>query len=115
MRTMEIERKDWPHFFDDFSISHEGDRVDMELYDPVHGDIGPGDAPTLENGPDAVLCALACNAGGRLTVLLRERGHFVHHAIDLPQRVILHEVHEGQAEALEIRDGDGRQNYLRLK
>jgi hypothetical protein len=111
MRETEIPGRSWADFAHRFNRAHAGCCVDVEVYDPVHGEVEPS-APRcdLELRGQRLECVLVDE--DRVSILT-----LGHPSVQVrwPQRMLLHQIEHDLDEALEIRTTSGKDVYVRLR
>ncbi|HEY5883324.1 MAG TPA: DUF5335 family protein [Pyrinomonadaceae bacterium] len=112
MQTKEIQQDEWRAFFDNFSRTHQGAVVDLEIIGP---DIG---AQTEEKG--LTLIGITAESDERLgnTIIImvgaNANGHITH-SIRFTKRVSIGQTDDGADFALAIYGADGSTALLRLQ
>ena len=112
MQTKQIERNEWPSFFDGFSRKHEGWLVTLEVFQPEIGaqvaehDLAlEGVTAELDNGDKA-----------RIEIMMGAKPErHVTHTIADPIEVSLEHTDEGADHALAIKSGDEATTLLRFR
>jgi hypothetical protein len=109
--TREIERKEWPDFFDAFSRRHEGWLVTIEVLDKELGD-----QIEVEN---KALKGIVVERKGDPKVIdifvWNKPDEDSSHIIDKPTRVWVEETDEGADAAIEIESEDHATTLLKLR
>ena len=112
MQTKEIQRNEWPAFFDSFSRQHEGWVVNLEIFGLEIGDQVEGRELALEGisaeGDEGEGYPLAIMMGAK------EDDHITH-SIARPIQVSLEQTDEGADAALAIKAADGTTTLLRFR
>lgn len=114
MRQFELPPHEWAKYFDWLNSAHEGAETDLLVYDPAHRSLDPGEpTPSLRISGRRLCEAEAFPA--RISFLLGGTAlGFKRYAVEMPDRVIVHELSEGVLESVEIRSIDGCHTYLRF-
>lgn len=110
MQTIDIPQRDWGRTLEEFSLSHDGSIVTLEVLWPDIGAQAQINAlPLLAISADMKdpEPAIVIDAGNR-------DGEHVSHVIDSPIRVRLTRTDDGQDAAIEIESESGVTNILRL-
>jgi hypothetical protein len=109
--TREIERKEWPDFFDAFSRRHEGWLVTIEILDKDLGD-------QIEVENKALKGIVAERKGDPRVIdifVWNKPDEDSSHIIDKPTRVWVEETGEGADAAIEIESEDHATTLLTLR
>jgi hypothetical protein len=109
--TREIERAQWPDFFDAFSRSHEGWLVTIEVLDKELGD-------QIEVENKALKGIVAERRGDPKVIdifVWNKPNEDSSHIIDKPTRVWVEETNEGADAAIEIESKDHATTLLKLR
>jgi Family of unknown function (DUF5335) len=110
-RTREIQREEWPDFFDGFSRRHEGWLVTIELLDK---DLG--DQIEVENKALKGIVAERKRDPKVIDIFVWNKpDEDTTHIIDKPTRVWIEETAEGAEAALEIESEDHGKTLLTFK
>lgn len=110
MKTQEIARKEWPAFFDRFSVQHKGCGTTLELFgSQIRGEVEDRELP-LEGAT-----ARLSDVGDRIAILIGAKpDDLLTHIIDGPNQVSLEQTDEGTDVALLIRAADGTSRLMRF-
>jgi hypothetical protein len=111
MTTREIERREWPAFFDEFSRGHEGWSVTIERLDPALGD-------QIEVENQAFQGIVAERKGEPKVIEIftgRTAKESSTHVIETPARIWVEEGGEDAGVAVEIESEDRVKTLLRLQ
>ena len=110
MKTREIARKEWPAFFDRFSVQHKGCGTTLELFgSEIRSEIE--DRELLLEGATAKLS----DVGDRIAIMIGAKpDNLLIHIIDGPNQVSLEQTDEGTDVALLIRAADGASRLMRF-
>ena len=111
MRTVEIPAKDWSRTLDEFSATHEGAVVSLELFAPALGaQPEVHDLPllgiTVESGADDSAITIAAG---------RSPDAHITHIIRSPTTVRIERTNDGTDVALEIESAEGTTALLRVQ
>jgi len=112
MQTKEIQPKEWPEFFDDFSRKHQGTPVDIEI---LGIEIG---AQTEEKGLalEGISVERDEKSGQRIMIMAgASADDHISHSINHPAHVIIEQSDDGADVALAIKEADGPTALLRFK
>lgn len=111
MKTIEIQKNEWPKFFDNFSRKHEGWTVTLEVLGPELG------AQVEER--DLALAGIVDEwdevHGNRIVMMFGEKpDNHLTHSIGQPTQVSLEQTEGGADVALAIKSADGVMALLRF-
>ena len=110
MQTKEIQRSEWPAFFDSFSRQHEGWLVNLEIFGLEIGDQVEGRELALEG----ISAEWDEGEGYLLAIMMGAKpDDHITHRIARPIQVSLEQTDDGVDTALAIRAADGTTTLLR--
>jgi len=112
MQTKEIQQSDWREFFDNFSRTHQGSAVGIEILGPEIGTQTEETGLALEGitaesdevSDDTIVIMVGANADDHIT-----------HSVRRPTQVSLEQTDEGLDLALAIKGADGCTVLLRFQ
>ena len=109
MQTVVIPRADWRATLDEFSTTHTGWRVSLELLDP-----GLGAQPEIDDLPLRGVTAEVGVRDSAITIAAGSKTDQITHTIHTPTRVQLEKNDAGADMALEIESSDHVKAILRF-
>lgn len=110
MQTIEIPQKNWPSVLDQFSLTHEGQPISVDV---LSSEIGS--QPEIRRLPLIGVVVEPLGRGDAITIsAARERDAQTTHAIHSPTRVWIERAEDGADVALQIESTDGTKTILRL-
>ena len=111
METIEIPREEWMRRLNEFTVSHEGWLVSLDI---LGGEIGA--RPAIDNLPLLGVSADRVNHDGTVAVsVARSRTEHFTHIIEAVTRIHLERANDGAGAALQIESADGTTAVLRLR
>lgn len=111
MKTRELQRTEWPGFFDSFSRQHEGWLTTLEIFGPEIGNQIEERDLTLEG-----VTAELANAGDKIEIMLGAKPNdHITRTISAPAQVSLEQTDEGADVALAIKTQEGTTTLLRFR
>lgn len=112
MQTRQIERSEWPAFFDSFSRQHEGWLASLEILGP---DLG-AQVQELELPFEGITDESGETEGNTIMIMTGGKtDDHVTHTISRPTEVSLEQTDEGADAALAIKSEDGVTALLRFR
>jgi len=110
MRTVTIPRADWRETLDQFSVTHDGWRVSLELLDQTIGA-----QPEIDDLPLRGVTAELTDRASTITIAAEKKNREqITHTIHTPIDVRLEQNDEGADQALEIESSDHAKAILRF-
>ena len=111
MRTVEVPPKDWAHALNEFSTTHEGWLVSLDVLGPTLGV-----QPQIRDLPLRGVTAESGSSGSAIMIsAARADGEHITHVIPSPTHVRIERTNEGADVALEIESDEGTAAILRFK
>ena len=110
MQTVEIQPARWSRTLEEFSATHEGWLVSVDVLAP---DIGA--QPEVRELPLVGVVAEPGAGGGVITISAARPAGQITHTIHSPTRLWIERTNEGADAAMEIESADGAKTILRLK
>jgi hypothetical protein len=110
VRTIEIRRTDWSRALEEFSASHEGWLVSLEILSA-----SMGAQPEVTDLPLVGVTFEAANSGTIIIAAARSAVDHLTHMVHAPRHVWIERTETGADAALQVESADGTKAILRLK
>ena len=112
MRTKEIQKNEWPEFFDSFSRQHEGWLVTLEIFGPEIG----AQVQERELAFEGIVDEWDEVQGNQIVIMVGAKpDDHITHSIDRPIEVSMEQTDEGADAVLAIKSADGVIALLRFR
>ena len=112
MRTKEIQKNEWPEFFDSFSRQHEGWLVTLEIFGPEIG----AQVQERELAFEGIVDEWDEVQGNQIVIMVGAKpDDHITHSIGRPVEVSVEQTDEGADAVLAIKSADGVIALLRFR
>ena len=112
MKTKEIQRNEWPKFFDNFSRQHEGCLVTLEVFGTEFG----AQVQQRELAFEGIVDEWDEVQGNRIVIMVGAKPEdHITHSISRPMQVSVEQTDEGTDAVLAIMSADGVIALLRFR
>lgn len=110
MRTLEIPRADWTKALNNFSATHDGSLVSLDILSSTIGA-----QPEITQLPLLGVSFEADDDGTVIIAAARTSADHITHAIQAPNRIWIERTDAGADVAVQVESADGTKAVLRLK